>query len=103
MSKKNLLTNEYYTLINNLPRLSQEEIVDLYDSENIPYTDLDLEIKKLEDDLERNLLCEELGEKLDKLKKKKSGSTAECYFLTVLGRKHNIRKYPSLELRNKIV
>lgn len=103
MSKKNLLTNEYYTLINNLPRLSQEEIVDLYDSENIPYTKLDLEIKELEDELGKNLLCEELGEKLDKLKKKKRGSIADRYFLTVLGRKHNIRKYPSLELRNKIV
>lgn len=103
LSKKNLLTNEYYTLINNLPRLSQEEIVDLYDSENIPYTELDLEIKELEDELGKNLLCEELGEKLDKLKKKKRGSIADRYFLTVLGRKHNIRKYPSLELRNKIV
>lgn len=103
LSKKNLLTNEYYTLINNLPRLSQEEIVDLYDSENIPYTKLDLEIKELEDELGKNLLCEELGEKLDKLKKKKRGSIADRYFLTVLGRKHNIRKYPSLELRNKIV
>lgn len=103
LSKKNFLANEYYTLINNLPRLSQDEIVTLYDSENIPYTDLDLEIRELEDELEENFDIVELEDKLAKLKSKRKGTAAYRYFLTVLGRKHKIRKYPSLELRNKIV
>lgn len=46
MKKKDSLLGEYYTLINNLPRLSQKEIEALYERENISYT----EIKELEDE-----------------------------------------------------
>lgn len=103
LKKDNYLKNEYYNFIESLPRLSQEEIVELYNSENIPFTDLDLEIKEVEENLENDIFCEELGEKLKELTDKKKGDVAYRYYLTILGRKYNVRRYPSLELRNKIV
>lgn len=103
MKKNNSLADDYYVLINDLPRLSQDEIVALYESENIPYTDLELEIKEIEDKMKLAVNTEELETRLEELKKKEKPSVAYRYFLTVLGRKCNIRRYPSLELRNKIV
>lgn len=97
------MADDYYALINDLPRLSQDEIVALYESENIPYTDLELEIKEIEDKMKLAVNTEELETRLEELKKKEKPSVAYRYFLTVLGRKCNIRRYPSLELRNKIV
>lgn len=102
LKKKNFLANEYYTLINSLSRLTQEEIVELYASENIPYTDLDLEIKEIEDRMNLEGDAGELEKRLEDLRRKKP-STAYRYYLTVMGRRHNIRRFPSQELRNKIV
>lgn len=100
--KTNELANEYYNLINCLPRLTQDEIVDLYNSEHIPYTDLEQEIKALEKDRPFTAKITDIDKKIKELKSKLP-TPSYRYYLTVMGRKHNIRKYPSEELRNKIV
>ncbi len=102
MEQQRKLINEYYILIDNLPRLSQKEIEELYESENIPYTDLDLEIKELQNKIEIGTDTTDLEKKVEALQRKKS-SVSYRYYLTIVGRRHNIRRYPSKELRNKIV
>lgn len=93
---------EYYNYINSLPRLSQNEIEELYASEDLPYSNLELEIRQLEDEISKDLNNDELKKELEILKKKQNDFSFR-YLLTVIGRKNKIRRYPSLELRNKIV
>lgn len=96
------LKNEYYKLIDSLKVLTQEEVEELYNSEHIPYTDLEAEINALQ---KKNTFIAQITEIDEEIKEleKKLPTISYRYFLTIIGRKHKIRKYPSKELRNKIV
>jgi RNA polymerase sigma factor (sigma-70 family) len=105
--KNNTERQEYYILIQSLPRLTQEETESLYRTEHIPYTNEECLIKDLETESKSLLKSEkeklkQITEELEKLRTKIADDNVYKYYLTILGRKNNIRSYPSLELRNKI-
>ena len=122
--KINSIATEYYRLVMALPRLKQDEILTLYESEGITKKSIEEEIKEIEEKLGLHKSAEEmlleslfgsektqekeqedkelLKERLNKLKYLSKSYDQKIYKSTQGYIPHN-RNFPSVSLRNKIV
>lgn len=122
--KNNSIAAEYYRSVMALPKLKQDEILMLYESEGITKKSIEEEIKEIEEKLGLYKSAEEmlweslfgiektqeneqedkelLKERLNKLKYLSKNYDQKIYKSTQGYIPHN-RKFPSINLRNKIV
>lgn len=120
----NSIAAEYYRSVISLPKLQQDEILTLYESEGITKKSLEEEIKEIEERLEEYKSSEDmlldavfndgetrnqeqenrqlLRERLNKLKYLSKNYDQKIYKSTQGYIPYN-RKFPSVNLRNKIV
>lgn len=116
----NYIAKEYYNFVKSLPRLTQREVVELYKGEAIDGKTIEDEIKEieklLENSVETKLLCRifgdygnkeidrivELEQRLEKLRYL-SRNYDNVLYRSTRGLTFRNRKFPSVDLRNKIV